>query len=64
MEEASMVGIDLVLSDHLLLILLVLAGASFAHGLLGIGFPRNARTKRVSDSVSITLPVFDRAPRQ
>lgn len=34
-----MAGIDLLLSDHLLLILLILSGASFVHGLLGIGFP-------------------------
>jgi uncharacterized membrane protein YfcA len=34
-----MAGIDLVLRDHLLLILLILSGAGFAHGLLGIGFP-------------------------
>mgnify|MGYP006287700119 CR=1 FL=1 len=34
-----MAGIDQLLSHHLLLILLVMAGASFVHGLLGIGFP-------------------------
>ena len=34
-----MTGIDLLLSDHLLLILVILGCASFIHGLLGIGFP-------------------------
>jgi uncharacterized protein len=34
-----MVGIDLLLSDHLLLIILILGCASFVHGLIGIGFP-------------------------
>jgi len=34
-----MTGIDLLLSDHLLLILLIIGCASFVHGLLGIGFP-------------------------
>ena len=34
-----MSGIDLLLSDHLLLILVILGGASIIHGLLGIGFP-------------------------
>jgi uncharacterized membrane protein YfcA len=34
-----MTPIELLLSDHLLLILLILASAGFVHGLLGIGFP-------------------------
>jgi uncharacterized membrane protein YfcA len=34
-----MVGIELLLSDHLLLMILILGCASFVHGLLGIGFP-------------------------
>jgi len=34
-----MAGIDLLLSDHLLIILLILGCASFVHGLLGLGFP-------------------------
>ena len=34
-----MMEISLLLSDHLLLILLILGCASFVHGLLGIGFP-------------------------
>jgi uncharacterized membrane protein YfcA len=34
-----MAGIDLLLSDHLLVILLIIGCASFVHGLLGIGFP-------------------------
>ena len=34
-----MAGIDLLLSDHLLIVLLIIGCASFVHGLLGIGFP-------------------------
>jgi uncharacterized membrane protein YfcA len=34
-----MAAIDLALTDHLLLIVLILSGAGFVHGLLGIGFP-------------------------
>lgn len=34
-----MIGIELLLSDHLPLVLLILGGASFVHGILGMGFP-------------------------
>lgn len=34
-----MTGIDLLLSEHLLIVLMIIGCASFVHGLLGIGFP-------------------------
>lgn len=34
-----MTGIDLLLADHLILVLLIIGCASFVHGMLGIGFP-------------------------
>ncbi len=38
-REASMSEIELLLSDHLIIILPILGAASIIHGLLGIGFP-------------------------
>ena len=39
LREKFMSEIALLLSDHLLLILVILGAASIVHGLLGIGFP-------------------------